>query len=143
MTTEFHTAFQRLQQAGKDGRTENVRYRQNELYALHSALRENLEIIQEAITEDYAGSREKAETEVFLVLDAVQKSYDSLDFEKSLEHEYLVKFGKNNTERRAPTGLVTIWPSKHSRFYSVMVALAAAIEAENCVVVVVGILLFS
>ncbi|KAE9381054.1 aldehyde dehydrogenase-like protein PutA [Stipitochalara longipes BDJ] len=135
MAPDIHNAFEVLRGSVTEGRAENVRYRQNELYSLHSALRENAEIICEAIAKDYASSRAKAETEFFLTMDAVRISYEKLDFDKSLEDEYSVKFGKDNSKRRAAFGLVHIRPATHSRFYSVVTPLVAALEAGNCIVV--------
>jgi acyl-CoA reductase-like NAD-dependent aldehyde dehydrogenase len=135
MASDIQTAFEVLRASVTEGRPENVRYRQNELYSLHSALRENPELICDAIAKDYAGSREKAETEFYLAMDAVRISYEKLDFDKALEVEYSVKFGKDNTKRRAALGLVHIRPTRHSRFYSVITPLVAALEAGNCIFV--------
>lgn len=135
MASDFHTAFEVLRGSVIEGRAENVRYRQNELYSLHSVLRENAEVICKAIAEDYAGSSSKAEMEFFLTMDAVRISFEKLDFDKAMVEEYSVKFGKDNSERRGALGLVAIRSSRHSRFYSVMAPLVAALEAGNCVIV--------
>jgi len=135
MASDFQTAFEVLRGSVTEGRAENVRYRQNELYSLHLVLRENAEPICEAITKDYAGPTVKAETEFFLAMDAVRISYERLDFDKSMAEEYFVKFGKDNRERRASLGLVAIRPLKHNRFYSVITPLVAALQAGNCVIV--------
>jgi acyl-CoA reductase-like NAD-dependent aldehyde dehydrogenase len=135
MASDFSTAFEALQGSVTEGRAENVRYRQNELYSLHSALRENAELICEAIVNDSAGSPENAETQFFLTMDAVRKSYEKLDFGKSMEDEYSVKFGEDNSERRVALGLVAIRPLTHSRFYSVISPLVVVLEAGNCVIV--------
>ena len=82
MPSDIDTAFEVLQSSVTEGRAENVRHRQNELYSLHSALRENSERICNAIVKDFAGSRERAETEFFLTMDAVRISYEKLDFDK-------------------------------------------------------------
>lgn len=138
MGSDFETTLKNLRSSVAEGRAENVRYRQNELYSLHSALRENAELLCEAIAKDYAGSPTKAETEFFLTMDAARGAYERLDFDKSLKEEYSVKFGKDNSERRAALGLVAIRPSTHSRFYSTVTPLVAALEAGNCVIIEVS-----
>jgi acyl-CoA reductase-like NAD-dependent aldehyde dehydrogenase len=135
MDSDLHTALEVLRGSVTEGRAENVRYRQNELYSLHSALRENVDRICEAIAKDYAGSSTKAEREFFMAMDAVRISYENLNFVRSMVEEYSVKFEKDNTGRRAALGLVAIQPSRHSRFYSVLSPLVAALEAGNCIIV--------
>jgi hypothetical protein len=138
MTSDLKTAIETLRVAVADGRAGSVRYRQNEFHKLHAALRENADPICEAIAKDSASSTVKAETEFFLTMDTVRKSYESLDIDKSLKDEYSVKYGKDNVGRRAALGLVAIRPSRHSRFYSVINPLVAALEAGNCVILEVG-----
>jgi acyl-CoA reductase-like NAD-dependent aldehyde dehydrogenase len=135
MTSDVNTALETLRASVVEGRAENVRYRQNELYSLHCVLRENVDQLCEAIAKDYAGSSMKAETEFFLTMNAVRTSYENLDFDKSITEEYSVKFKKDNSERRAALGLVAIRPTRHTRFYSVITPLVAALEAGNCVIV--------
>ncbi|PMD19586.1 hypothetical protein NA56DRAFT_680077 [Hyaloscypha hepaticicola] len=122
MGSDFETAFKTLRSSVAEGRAENH-------------LRENAELLCEAIAKDYAGSPIKAETEFFLTMDAARGAYERLDFDKSLKEEYSVKFGKDNSERRAALGLVAIRPSTHSRFYSTVTPLVAALEAGNCVII--------
>ncbi|KAK3940757.1 Extradiol ring-cleavage dioxygenase, class III enzyme, subunit B [Diplogelasinospora grovesii] len=128
------TALERLLAAVVDGRTENVRYRQDQLQNLHGTLREEASNICNALSQDSGCSSAEVETEYYLGMDAVRHFYDSLDFEKSLEEEYAVANGKNNETRRLGKGLVIIRPTSHSRFYSIVSPLAAAISAGNCVV---------
>lgn len=138
MGSDLHTALEVLHASVIEGRAENVRYRQNELYSLHSALRENADGICEAIAKEYAESSAKGETEFFMAIDAVRISYENLDFDRALAEEYSVKHGKDNTGRRAPLGLVAIRPSRHSRLYSILSLLAAALEAGNCILIEVS-----
>jgi acyl-CoA reductase-like NAD-dependent aldehyde dehydrogenase len=116
-----------------DGRAENVRYRQNQLHQLHASLRDNTERICDAISQDQRTAKEHAEIEFFLAMDSVTKAYEALDFESSLQAEYLVKEGKDNLLRRVGVGLVAIRPGNHNRFYSTVTPLAMAIAAGNCV----------
>ena len=55
------------------------------------------------------------------------------NFEKSIEEEYIISHNKGNLQRRVPYGLVFIRPQMHTRFFSIISAVAAAIAAGNCV----------
>lgn len=69
-----------------------------------------------------------------MALDAVRHFYDTLDFDKELQQEYNVANGKDNKDRRVGAGLVIIRPTTHTRYYSIVNPLAAAISAGNCVI---------
>jgi len=129
--------IEQLRAAVIDGRTENVRYRQNELYRLHELLRTSVRGLLSAISADAHDSsvdvNTESEAEYYLAMNAVQQLYDSLDFEKSLKQEYLVANGIDNRDRRIGKGLVLIRPTTHTRFYSVIVPIATAIAAGNCI----------
>jgi len=142
MGTDNEKQISLLRASVVESRAENVRYRQDQLYALHAALRENVDAISLAITDDSRCSVQDAETEFYLGMDALRKSYESLNFEKSLKNEYLVANGKSNEERRVAMGLIAIKPSRHSRFYSVIVPLAAALVAGNCILLEVSVTFF-
>lgn len=116
-----------------DGRVENVRYRQNQLHLLHTALRTNADRLCEAISKDTPVSKTAAEQEFYLAMDSINKAYETLDFDHALKQEYLVKEGKDNLSRRAGLGLIAIRPGTHSRLYSSVAPLAMAIAAGNCV----------
>ncbi|KAK3325681.1 Aldehyde/histidinol dehydrogenase [Apodospora peruviana] len=130
-------ALERLEAAAIDGQMENVRHRQMLLHHLHEVLSEEADVICEAIR-SANNSREKikgtSETEYYLAMEAVRHFYGTLDFDRELEDEYRVANGKNNEGRRVGFGMVVIRPTRHTRFYSVVVPLAAAISAGNCVV---------
>ncbi|KAM7199235.1 hypothetical protein V8F20_005837 [Naviculisporaceae sp. PSN 640] len=136
-------ALERIAESVTDGRAENVRYRQEELFSLHASLVEHAPFICQALatvprTESDERREEavhEAEVEYYLTLDAVRHFYDSLDFDKELEDEYAVTNGRNYENRRVGYGMVVIRPTRHTRFYSVVVPLAAALSAGNCVVV--------
>lgn len=137
-------ALERIAESVTDGRAENVRYRQEELFNLHRLLVERAQAICQALESDGQGeqSKQEAEIEYYLTLDAVRHFYDSLDFDRELEQEYRVANGKNNEERRVGFGMVVVRPTSHTRFYSTVVPLAAALSAGNCVVVEVCCLSF-
>lgn len=138
MAKELHSGLESILAAVTDGRTENVRYRQNELHRLHAGLRENSDAICAAILSGATCTATEAETEFFLAMDSIQQSYASLDFDKSIKNEYLVTTGANNLSRRSGLGLIAIRPSQHSRFYSVITPLAAAIAGGNCILLEVS-----
>ncbi|KAH8891372.1 ALDH-like protein [Thozetella sp. PMI_491] len=127
-------ALERLLAAVVDGKTENTRYRQDQLQNLHRALREAASALTTALVADTKASALEVETEFYLGMDAVRHFYETIDFKKELQDEYLVAHGKNNESRLVGAGLVIIRPTSHSRFYSVVSALAAAISAGNAVI---------
>ncbi|KUI56751.1 Aldehyde dehydrogenase, dimeric NADP-preferring [Cytospora mali] len=128
------TAIERLQMSVVDGRTESGRYRQYQLQALHESLREQAGNICSALLADSKSPSAEVETEYYLAMNAVRHFYDSLDFEGELKEEYSVVHGKDNLSRRVGVGLVVIRPTSHTRFYSIVTPLAAAIAAGNCVI---------
>lgn len=135
-------AIERLQTSVVDGRTENGRYRQYQLQALHKILREEAGHICSALFADSESSSAEVETEYYLAMDAVRHFYESLNFEEELKEEYSVVHGKDNMNRRIGAGLVVIKPTGHTRFYSIITPLAAAIAAGNCIIIEVCAVLF-
>ena len=131
-------AIERLQDSVVDGRAENIRYRQNQLQSLHASLRDEAGGICAALAKDAQSSSADVEVEYYLAMDAVRHFYDSLNFAEEHSKEYAVTHGKDNATRRLGAGLVVIRPTSHTRFYSIITPLAAAISAGNCVVVEVG-----
>lgn len=121
-----------------DGRTENGRYRQDQLQRLHRTLREEASQIIAALVADSKSSSSEVDAEYYLGMEAVRHFYDSLDFEKDLKDEYSVVRGEDNLKRRVGAGLVVIRPTSHTRFYSILAPLAAAIAAGNCVILEVS-----
>lgn len=131
-------AIDRLQESVVDGRTENGRYRQDQLHRLHTALGEQASQIIAALAADSKSCSAEVDAEFYLGMEAVRHFNDSLDFEKDLKEEYRVVRGEDNLERRVGAGLVVIRPTTHTRFYSVVTPLAAAIAAGNCIILEVG-----
>lgn len=130
------SGLEQLRAAAIDGRTENVRHRQNEIQKLHLCLRENAATILSSITKDSdSGSSNtslESEAEFWLTMNAVEQQYDGLDFEASIKQEYLIVTGANNQGRRIGKGVVVIRPTTHTRFYSIIVPLVTAIAAGSC-----------
>ncbi|KAG6357138.1 hypothetical protein INS49_015015 [Diaporthe citri] len=127
-------AIDRLQASAVDGRTENGRYRQDQLQRLHKALREKASQITAALVADSKSPSSEVDAEYYLGMEAVRHFYDSLDFEKDLKEEYSVVRGEDNLTRRVGAGMVVIRPTSHTRFYSIVTPLAAAIAAGNCII---------
>ncbi|KAI9713025.1 MAG: hypothetical protein M1820_001010 [Bogoriella megaspora] len=126
-------AIARIQAANIDGRTENARYRQNELQALHKVLRENADAICDAIQKDAQGPKVEVDAEYYMGMLAVRDAYKSLDFDQELKEEYQIARGKDNAERRIKYGIVLIRPTTHTRFFSIVSPLALALATGNCV----------
>lgn len=132
-------AIDRLQASVVDGRTENGRYRQDQLQRLHRSLREEASQITAALVADSKLSSSEVDAEYYLGMEAVRHFYDSLDFERDLKEEYSVVRGEDNLTRRVGAGLVVIRPTSHTRFYSIVDPLAAAIAAGNCIILEVSL----
>lgn len=140
MDANIQNSIAILRASVEEGRSENVRYRQDQLQSLHAALRDSATAITAAIAVDSGCSPQDADAEFYLGTDALKKSYESLKFEQSLKDEYSVAHGKNNINRRVALGLVAIRPSRHSRLHSVLTPLVAAVAAGNCVLLEVSVL---
>jgi acyl-CoA reductase-like NAD-dependent aldehyde dehydrogenase len=132
------STIQRLRAAVTDGRTANIRYQQNQLQTLHVALTENADALAAAISQDTGSTSAEVEVELFLTMDSLRHFYHSLDFEREIKEEYLVKNGKDNLERRTGVGLVVILPTSHTRLFSVLSPICAAITAGNCILLEVS-----
>ncbi|TDZ51629.1 Aldehyde dehydrogenase, dimeric NADP-preferring [Colletotrichum trifolii] len=116
-----------------DGRAEGIRFRQDNLRSLHNELRVESAALCTAQEKDTGASKKEVEAEFFLALEAVRHFYDSLDFAKELEAEYLVARGKDNIQRRTGAGLVIIRPTTHTRLFSILSPLAASLAAGSVV----------
>ncbi|KAI1503560.1 Aldehyde/histidinol dehydrogenase [Biscogniauxia marginata] len=127
-------AIERLQMSISDGRTENVRCRQDQLQNLHLTLRSNANKLCSALSQDTKASSAEVESEYYLAMDVIRHAYDSLDFDKALKEEYSVTNGKDFSTRRLGVGMVVIRPTSHTRLYSIVSPLAVAIAAGNCVI---------
>jgi acyl-CoA reductase-like NAD-dependent aldehyde dehydrogenase len=139
MAATLDPAIHHLQAAVTDGRTANIRYRQNEFQKLHAMLVENPDAISVAITKDTQGTSSEIEAEIFLALESLRDHYDSLDFAKELKEEYSISNGEDNGSRRVGVGIVFIRPTSHTRFYSILAPIGAALAAGNCILLEVRI----
>ncbi|GAB1215572.1 hypothetical protein ATERTT37_004763 [Aspergillus terreus] len=130
--------FSRILSAEIDGRCQNIRYRQNQLHRLQSALVQHVEDLREAIQKDSDNSTEEIQAEICLALSEIRTHYLPLSLEKDLEQEYRVAHGKDNADGKRGAGVVYIVPCSHTMFYSIISALSAAIAAGNCVILEVS-----
>ena len=133
--------FPRIRAAAIDQRAHNVFYRQTQLERLCQGLIARIPDIREAIAADYGHSPAEIAIEINQTMAAVKRDYASLQPVKAQEEEYLVAAGKDAPMSRRPVGIVYIEPCMHTRFYSVVVPLSAAIAAGNCVIVLVSSIL--
>lgn len=73
------------------------------------------------------------ESEYFLAMSTIKDLCESIDLHHELKEEYSVKMGVDNVKHRVGVGLVVMKPTTHTRFYSILCPLAAAIAAGNCI----------
>jgi acyl-CoA reductase-like NAD-dependent aldehyde dehydrogenase len=125
--------LQRLRASVIDGRAQNSRFKQKQLQSLHTELLVQADGICTAIAEDTQNSAAEVETEFYLTMAALKHFYESIDFARDLKEEYLVTKGVDNTSRRVGAGLVVIRPTTYTRLFSMIVPIAAAIAAGNCI----------
>lgn len=127
--------FPRIVSAKIDGRTQNIRYRQNQFHRLQSILVRHVDEITSAIQADSGHTPEEVQAEICLAMKEMRTHYLSMKLEKDLEEEYAIAHGKDNINGRRGVGIVYIVPSMHAMFYSVVSALSAAMASGNCVIV--------
>jgi acyl-CoA reductase-like NAD-dependent aldehyde dehydrogenase len=125
--------LQRLRASVIDGRAQNSRFKQKQLYSLHAELLVQANAICTAIAEDTQNSAAEVETEFYLTMTALRHFYESIDFGQDLKEEYLVTKNMDNTSRRVGAGIVVIRPTTYTRLFSMIVPIAAAIAAGSCV----------
>ncbi|KAK4612274.1 4,4'-diaponeurosporen-aldehyde dehydrogenase [Fulvia fulva] len=126
--------FDRVRAAAIDGRLHNIYHRQVQLERLCAALISNISNIQEAIATDYGHTPAEIAVEYHLAISAVKKCYAELKPKEAHQQEYLIANGTDAPENRVPAGIVYIEPTSHAMLYSVVVPLASALAAGNCVI---------
>ena len=125
--------LQRLRASVIDGRAQNSRFKQKQLFSLHAELLVQADAICTAIAEDTENSAAEVEAEFYLTMTALRHFYEFVDFDQDLKEEYLVTKGVDNVSRRVGSGLVVIRPSTYTRLFSIIVPIAAAIAAGNSI----------
>jgi len=141
MTLE--TPLSRLSTSALEGLPSSTRHRQSQLSSLHSALLTNASALCATLSSNPHPSftPAEAEAEYASALDAVRHFYDGIDFAREKEAEYAVAKERSNIERRVGVGIVVVRPGWHTRFWGVVVPLAAAVAGGNAVVVEVSYML--
>ncbi|KNG85751.1 hypothetical protein ANOM_005718 [Aspergillus nomiae NRRL 13137] len=124
--------------AALDGRAASVRFQQSQLIALHAKLQHLQAEACEAIVSDRGVTAAEAEIECATTILAVKQYYESINFDQCVQREYRVAQGLNSPGRRVGCGVVLIRPAKHTRWYSIVATVAAAIAAGNTVAIEVG-----
>lgn len=132
-------SFHRIRASVIEGRSRTPRYIQTQLVRLHEALQKSQSSIRQAIEQDNGYSSAEVDTEIYVTFHALRQEYESFDFPKFLEDEYSTARLKDSPSRRVPVGCVYIIPSSHTRFYSIVQPVAAAIATGNCVMIQVSL----
>ena len=73
--------------------------------------------------------------EYLLTLNTLKEYHQTLNVDRALQDEYAIARGEDATSRRDPVGIVYIVPTSYTVFYSVLVAVAGALTAGNCIVI--------
>ncbi|OQE26082.1 hypothetical protein PENFLA_c007G07422 [Penicillium flavigenum] len=124
-----------VREAALDGRMHNVFTRRTQLEALHQALLDKADIIQGAICADTDYAAPEAAVEYLLTLDTLKEYHQTLNIDRAHQDEYAIARGEDAASRREPVGIVYIVPTSYTVFYSVLVAVAGALTAGNCIVI--------
>ncbi|KAF2688096.1 hypothetical protein K458DRAFT_440814 [Lentithecium fluviatile CBS 122367] len=123
-----------LQATALTARCHNVYFRQKQLKSLHDILRKDTAAVKDAIKQDTHVSDADATIEIALGLAVIKEQHTALDPQKALKEEYQIAHGEDASDGREPWGVVYVEPQQsHTPFYSVVVALSAALAAGNCV----------
>ena len=128
-------SLQAVREAALDGRMHNVVTRRTQLEALQQTLLDNTDTIQDAICADTGYVAPEAAAEYLLTLNTLKEYHQSLDIDRALQDEYAIARGEDAASRRDPVGIVYIVPTSYTVFYSVLVAVAGALTAGNCIVI--------
>lgn len=134
------SSFSRLQSTVIDGRLANVFYRREQLHNLHDKIVQHKTEILGLLSDDSGHSAQEASAQLYSTLTKVKQYYDNLHPEKELEDEYRIAKGKDAPDAAEGVGIVYIQPTTHTLLNSVVVPLAAAIAAGNCIMLVVSLL---
>ncbi|KAK4235269.1 hypothetical protein C8A03DRAFT_46567 [Achaetomium macrosporum] len=128
--------FPKLQHTVADGCLGNVLFRRDQLRQLQECLRHNKDAAIGGIDSESENTPGEAFAEVHMALSAIELYHDNLKPTTQLAAEYRIAKGRDAPDAREAIGIFLVVPQKHVFAYSTLVPLAAAIAAENCVVVV-------
>ncbi|CAI7634885.1 unnamed protein product [Penicillium crustosum] len=124
-----------VREAVLDGRMHNIVTRRTQLEAVQQTLLEKADAIHDAILADTSYVASEAAVEYLLTLNTLKEYHKSLNIDRALQDEYAIARGEDAANRRDPVGIVYIVPTRYTVFYSVLVAVAGAITAGNCIVI--------
>ncbi|PYH68360.1 uncharacterized protein BO88DRAFT_454647 [Aspergillus vadensis CBS 113365] len=130
-----NSRIKRVRAAAIDGRTSNWRFVQSQLKVLHQSLLDSREEILDVVASTPFTTEAEAEVEYYMTIATVSEHYDGINFDQAIDDEYKIARGENNIERRVGYGVVVVRPTSHTRFYSIISAVACAIAAGNTFVV--------
>jgi aldehyde dehydrogenase (NAD+) len=134
MTTVITSQIAALQATANTRRCHNAFFRQEQLKSLHDIVRARSSDIVSSIRKDTNVTSVEATRECALAISIIKEHYNAINPEKELEDERRIANRKNAKDRREPCGVVYIEPDlNHTPFFSIMVALSAAVAAGNCV----------
>ena len=123
-------SFPRIEIASLEGRPHSIRFRQNVLHSLHSALRSSEKLIKDAIRADTGHTDFEVTLEYALTISELSKVYSTL----SLENDLKSQGSLGDLTATTSLGIVYIIPSKQNLLYSTVSAVFAALAAGNCVI---------
>ncbi|KAJ5507606.1 hypothetical protein N7527_009749 [Penicillium freii] len=124
-----------IREAALDGRMHNIFTRRTQLESLQKTLLDEADAIQDAIRADTGYAAPEAAMEYLLTLNTLKEYHQTLNIDRALQDEYAIARGEDATSRRDPVGIVYIVPTSYTVFYSVLVAVAGALTAGNCIVI--------
>jgi acyl-CoA reductase-like NAD-dependent aldehyde dehydrogenase len=124
------------------GKFTSLSHRTCQISKIYRILQEKSEVICKAIANDDRCSGANARAEYHLTMDGIRKIHAGLkvplaeNYAAGWAQKY---YGKDYSQRRVPLGVVAIRSTSHSRFYSILTVLTAAIAAGNVVVLEVRV----
>ena len=131
-------SVERVLAAAIEGHAQSLRFIQQQLSKLHSALGKSGPEIRNAIKNESKHTAAEVELQYALALEAVAAFFNESNFEKALHREYSISRLENSPTNLTPHGVAYIVPSRFNLFYSCVTAVAAAISAGNCVILEVS-----
>lgn len=108
----------------------HITHRRHEIAKLYRGLQDDMEGICNAIASEGRCSAAAADAEFRLTMDGIRKFYHAL---KTPDTKLQLRGAQRDGTRRLAVGVVAIRPASHSRLYSTLIPLTAAIAAGNCV----------
>ncbi|KPI35035.1 Fatty aldehyde dehydrogenase [Cyphellophora attinorum] len=119
-----------------DGIAINARFRERTLSALHRGIETSRPEIIAALHDGVARTTQiEAEAQYIMTLNAIRDFHRSTNPKESLKQEYRPAKSQDDTHKRSPIGYAYILTPVGDPLYSLVVPVAAAIAAGNCVLI--------